>query len=210
MAKRLVDNTNFGFGLLELREEFGQLFLYTYNNYKFVFTPLLLSQFDSLVALKEHVSEYIIDEWVVKKSFKLSNIEDGLGYLLNEAPAGLVSSIALSIVTRSAPGDAKTIISNLEKERSNQNTDSGVITNIILTGAGTLLGKYHRRITAGEQIKYLALAESVTGKEIQTQTLDQKTKTKKKPMSPEAAALLSKEAADKPDFEADNKMFNSL
>lgn len=208
-ASRLTSE-QFSFLLLDLRERIEQLFLYELFGEKFVLRPLYLSEIDSIGALSETVPDYIIDEWIMSKSLLLSTC--GSDYLLGDAPAGVIGALASSILMLSSPGDIQVINNSLEQERAKIGTDKGLIENTILAGTGNILGKEHRRITAREQSKYLVLAESTLGRKLEIQTLATSTdkKGRRKQMSPEAVAILSREAADKPDFEADNKMFRAL
>jgi len=205
-----ITSEQFSFLLLDLRERVEQLFLYELFGDKFVFRPLYLSELDSIASLSETIPEYIIDEWIIAKALLLSTC--GKDYLLNDAPAGAVEALSSSVLLLSSPGDIQVINKSLEEERAKIGTDKGLIENTILAGTGNILGKEHKRITAREQSKYLVLAESTLGRklEIQTPTTSTDKKGRKKQMSPEAAAILSREAADKPDFDADNKMFRAL
>ena len=205
-----ITSEQFSFLLLDLRERVEQLFLYELFGDKFVFRPLYLSELDSIASLSETIPEYIIDEWIIAKALLLSTC--GKDHLLNDAPAGAVEALSSSVLLLSSPGDIQVINKSLEEERAKIGTDKGLIENTILAGTGNILGKEHKRITAREQSKYLVLAESTLGRklEIQTPTTSIDKKGRKKQMSPEAAAMLSKEAADKPDFDADNKMFRAL
>ena len=100
----------------------------------------------------------------------------------------------------------------LDAERQKLEMDDGLVDCTMLAGVGALLGKNYKRITAREQSKYLAISESITGKKLEVQTLSTQTTKGGKPkkLSPEAAAILSKESADRPDIDADNKMFRAL
>jgi hypothetical protein len=104
------------------------------------------------------------------------------------------------------------MLDSLTKERDKLASDLGVVQTTMLAGTGNILGKNFKKITAREQSKYLAIAEAIIGKKLEVEPVKQATdkKGRKKPISPEVAAMLSPQAADKPDIESDNKMFRAL
>jgi hypothetical protein len=205
-----VTSSRLGFQLLDLRKEFGQLFLYELGNEDYVFRPLNIKELEAIDALDGIVADDIIDEWVVKTTFLATTKQ--LEYLFESAPAGWVAVLSLSIIERSSPLDLKGTLKVLEDERAKLQVDEGLIKNMVLAGTGHILGDAHGSITYREQIKYLALSENILGRKLEVQTLPtgKEGKAKKKQMSAATAAMLSKEAADKPDFEADNKSYRAL
>ena len=90
--------------------------------------------------------------------------------------------------------------------------DQGIVNSTMLAGTGNILGKNYKQITAREQSKYLAIAENILGRKLEVQTVKQvkDKRGKTKTLSPETSAMLSKEAADRPNIDADNKMFRAL
>jgi len=205
-----LENFTFSFRLLDLREEVGQLFLYTVDKFKYVCRPLYISELNTLKSLIGIVPEYVMDEWILSKCLLLSTATEE--YLNDLSPAGLMSELAGSILKLSRTGDIQEINKNLEEERLKIQTDQGIIESTMLAGTGNVLGKNYQRITAREQTRYLALAETIVGKKLEVQTVKEvkDSKGRQKRISPETSAMLSKEAADMPDIEADNKMFRAL
>lgn len=205
-----ITSEEFSFLLLDLREKIEQLFLFELFGHSYVFRPLYISEIDSIAALSSIVSDYIIDEWIISKSLVLSTCDKE--YLMTDAPAGVIAALARSVLLKSSPGGVDQVCKDLEQERAKISSDKGLIESTIVIGAGNILGKEHKRITAREQSKYLALAEFTTGRKLETESeaTTVNKKGKKRKLSPEAAAILSKEAADKPDFDADNKMLRAL
>lgn len=131
---------------------------------------------------------------------------------MNDGPAGLIVNLSLSIIKKSSLGSVSDINKELEKQREKLGSDLGIIQATMLAGTGNILGKNYNRITAREQSKYLALSENIVGKKLEVQTVNMpKTKNGKlRKLTPETAAMLSKEAADRPDIDSDNKMLRSL
>lgn len=167
----------------------------------------MVKEVEGLISLAEKLEDHIIDDWIVTNT--LLN-EENKDYLLNTAPAGLAASLSNEILTRSAPKSIDETMRLVESERdSSSTTASNVIDYIVKMGAGNLL-KDTKNITYKQQIQYLVFSEEVTGKkfEIQKQTLPKNVTGKR--LSREAAAILSKESADKPDFERDNQELRDL
>lgn len=196
--------------LLDLREKFGQLFLYSIGKHKYVLRALYLSELESITAINGSVPDFIVDEWAVSKTLLATTADED--YLKSSGPAGTISVLAMSIIKLSSPGGVTEINAELEKQRQNLNSDLGVIQTTMLAGTGNILGKNYTRITAREQTKYLAIAESIVGKKLEVQTVApvKEKNGKVRKLTPEVAAMLSKEAADKPDINADNKMLRAL
>ena len=196
--------------LLDLREKFGQLFLYSIGKHKYVLRALYLSELESITAVNGSVPDFIVDEWAVSKTLLGTTADED--YLKSNGPAGTISVLAMSIIKLSSPGGVKEISAELEKQRQNLNSDLGVIQTTMLAGTGNILGKNYTRITAREQTKYLAIAESIVGKKLEVQTVApvKEKNGKVRKLTPEVAAMLSKEAADKPDINSDNKMLRAL
>ena len=210
MSDHIVGSNNFSFLLLDLREEFEQLFLYTVLGKRLVFRPLYLSELESIAALIDKVPEFELDEWIVTRTFLGG--ETGLSFLLDDAPAGFVASIAASLMAKSKPGDIKAVSDRLTQERSRLETDGGLFESTMLMGVGNILGKSYRKITAREQSRYLALAEKVLKAELTVTKVKEVTgkTSKKRAIDPATAAMLSAQVADKPDFESDNKNLRAL
>lgn len=200
----------FGFWLLDLRERNEQLFLYDYLGNKYVFRPLLLSEIESITKVAPGIPEYIVDEWVVNKCLLATTASKE--YLNETGPAGIIPALAASVIRLSSPGDIIKMAQTIDSERSKLESDQGIIQTTMIAGTGNLLGKNYKQLTAREQSRYLAIAESILGKKLEIQSTKQTVdkKGKKRQVSPETAAMLSPDAADKPDIEADNKMFRAL
>lgn len=199
------EDSSFFSNLIEWKISFGQVFIYHINEHSFAFRPLFVKETEALFELSSKIDEYIIDDWIVSKTILSSNAD----YLLEKAPAGWVSVIANSILAKSTSKSIEDTLVDIEKERGKKNTAGVVIDYIVKMGAGNLL-KDTKNLTHKQQIQYLVFSEEVTGKkfEIQKQTLPPKMVGKK--LSPEAAAILSKEAADIPDFIRDNAELRDL
>lgn len=191
--------------VLENKALFGSLFLYVIEGNTFIFRPILISEAESIYHLSEHLDEWVIDEWIVSKTI----ITDNLDYILNHAPAGLCASLSASILTSSTTEDIKEVARLLDEERASRSSTASVLDSMVKVGAGHLL-KNTKNITYKQQIQYVAFAEELTGKklELSTQTLPKG--KQRKTLSPETAAILSKEAAHKPDFRKDNAALRDL
>lgn len=205
-----ITSDRFGFWLLDLRERNEQLFLYEYLGHRYVLRPLHLSEIESITKIASIVADYIIDEWVIERTLLATTASKD--YLENDCPAGVLEVLASSVITLSSPGDIVKMSDSLEKERQKLESDNGIVQTTMLAGTGNILGKGYKQITAREQSKYLAIAETILGKKLEVQSTKQVTdkKGRKKQISPETAAMLSPDAADKPDIESDNKMFRAL
>lgn len=171
---------------------------YKHNQY-FVFRPLLVSECESLTNLSEKIDTHILDEWIVSKAI-LSKNKD---YLLNEAPAGLLSSLAGSVLKHSMPKDIKSMSDDLSKERELAETTNNLLDFMVKAGAGSLLSNT-KDITYKQQIQYAVFSEQVLGKKIEFNTAISNKNGKPKKISPETLAILSKNNAEKPDFAKDN------
>lgn len=200
----------FGFWLLDLRERNEQLFLYDYLGHKYVLRPLFISEIESITKVAPSIADYIVDDWVLNKCLLATTASKE--YLMDDGPAGVISALAASIIKLSSPGDITKMAQTIDMERSKLESDQGIIHTTMIAGTGNLLGKNYKQLTAREQSKYLAIAETILGKKLEIQSTKQVVdkKGRKKQISPETAAMLSAQAADKPDIEADNKMFRAL
>jgi hypothetical protein len=205
-----ITSDRFGFWLLDLRERNEQLFLYEYLGHNYVLRPLHLSEIESITKIGPVVRDYIIDEWILERTLLATTASRE--YLDESGPAGVIAVLATSIIEVSSPGDIIKMSASLEQERQKLEADNGIVQTTMLAGTGNILGKGYKQITAREQSKYLAIAETILGKKLEVQSTKQVTdkKGRKKQVSPETAAMLSPEAADKPDIDSDNKMFRAL
>ena len=205
-----LDSYCFGFRLLDLRERNEQLFLYDYLGHKYILRPLLISEIESIATIGPLTADYIIDDWIVAKTLLATTASRE--YIDDTSPAGVVSYLASSILGLSSPGDVAKMSQRLAEERAKLEGDQGIVNSTMLAGTGNILGKNYKQITAREQSKYLAIAENILGRKLEVQTVKQvKDKSgKAKTLSPATSAILSKEAADRPNIDADNKMFRAL
>ena len=205
-----LDSYCFGFRLLDLRERNEQLFLYEYLGHNYVLRPLYLSEIESITKIGPVVRDYVIDEWILERTLLATTASKE--YLTESGPAGVVAILATSVIKVSSPGDIIKMSASLEQERQKLEADNGIVQTTMLAGTGNILGKGYKQITAREQSKYLAIAETILGKKLEVQSTKQVTdkKGRKRQISPETAAMLSAQAADKPDIESDNKMFRAL
>ena len=191
--------------VLDNKAAFGSLFLFNAHDRVFIFRPLFVSECESIYKLSDYIDESDIDEWVVSRTI----ITDNLSFILNDAPAGLCASLAAIILSKSTLEDIKEMSKMLEEERESKSKTANLLDSMVKIGAGHFL-KNSKDITYKQQLEYVVLAEDMTGKklELTTQTLP-KSKSGKK-FSPEVAAILSKEAADIPDFKKDNIALKGL
>lgn len=194
-----------GFNLIEWKILFGQIFLFNFDGKYYAFRPLTIKECEALFSLVDHLEDYIIDEWVVNATILTDNKE----YLLGDAPAGIVAVISNSLLAKSYTKDIEEILSKIEKERESKSSLINVIDYLIKVGAGNLL-KDTKNLTYKQQIQYLVFSEEVTGKkfELKKQTLPSNKSGRN--VSPEVAAILSKEAADIPNFIKDNAEMRNL
>jgi hypothetical protein len=191
--------------VLEKKAAFWQLFLYDLYDHIFIFRPLLISECESIYNLSDYMEEFVVDEWIVSKTI----ITDNLDFILNAAPAGLCAELASSILDKSTLADLKEVASAIEVERNSRANTANVLDNMVKLVVPTQL-KNSKDITYHQQISYVVLAEELTGRklELTSQTLPKNKQGKR--LSPEAASILSKEAADKPDFKKDNDILKSI
>lgn len=190
------------FELLEARQNFERLFLFDVLGQYFIFRPLFVSECESITALANYIDSFVIDEWIVSKTIVSKN----LGYLLTDAPAGLVNSLANSILKNSILESMQIISSELDKSREFKSGTNEMLDFMVKAGAGHIL-KDTKKITYKQQIDYTVFAEQLLGKKLELvdpNNLPKDNKGRVRRLSPQAAAILSKEAADKPDFAADN------
>ena len=194
-----------GFNLVDWKISFGQVFLYTIDGHYFVFRPLKINECEAIYDSSSIVDSWILDEWVVSNTILYGD----KGYILDDAPAGLCSSLATSILKNSTIGGVEEVMSLLEEERENSGTIANIIDDLVKLGAGHIL-KDTKNITYKQQIKYAVFSETVVDRKIELQKQTLPTNLNNKKISPEAAAILSKEAADRPDFAKDNAALMNL
>lgn len=203
---KTIGNKDIGFRLLEARKRFERLFLFVVNTKQIIFRPLTISECESIYSLSNYIEDYILDEWVVSQCI----LSDNIDYLLNDAPAGAINSLANAIIKHSTISGIDEVASLLEREREEKNSTAGMLDSMVKVGAGHML-QNTKDITYKQQIKYVAFSEEVLGKKLELVKSSSLPKGKSvKNMTPETAAILSKENADKPDFTKDNAALRNL
>jgi len=204
-TKELV-HPDVGFGLLEARQRFERLFLFRLKGKTFIFRPLTISECESIFSLADYVDSFVVDDWIVTKTA----ISGDVNWLLNEAMAGYTASVASYIIKKSTLKDVEEIAILLDKERESKSAISCVLDSMVMLAAGHIV-KDSKSLTYRQQIKYVAFAEDVLSKKLELakpSSLPENKKNRK--LSPEAARILSKEAADKPNFEKDNEALRNV
>lgn len=192
-----------GLRLLDSKKEFGQLFCFSLG-LDIVCRPLKLSETEAVSSLRDKVPDYLIDEWIVRNT--LVYCSRSVDHLFDGAPAGLVATVANKLLDISNVKTEKEFTDALGKARES-GAVSDIIESFISAAFHSLSPADIRNMTQAIQMRHLVSAEALLGKKLELGTPekpDPKGKKGKK-RSPEVDWMLSPEAADKPDFEKDNR-----
>lgn len=193
------------FQILPLKNKHSDIFYVVCEGYEFIFRPL---------THKESINASFFEGSPVELNDYIFNVavlycKEGKEAALNTAPAGIVDSVVDCILACSQFGDDKAFEYGLKEARQRSQSVEALIEVYLCTAFRTLTPKDVRNMTFYEQMDYLAIAEAMLGNPVPLES-DAPKKGKKKPLSEEARKLLSRQAADKPDFEADNKRLRDL
>lgn len=191
--------------LLMLRQEHEHLFFIGAGEFEAIIRPLTLAEIKILSSAGESLREDDINDWIVNRACLYAT--GGKPSLFTTAPAGVVDIIAKGIVNISKFQSEEEISEGLIKARSALSKLENQIMLIILSTFRDLTPNDVDNMTFYTQMKYLAIAEAISGKPI---PIGQKVRKGQKLLSPEAAAILSESAADKPDIESDNRTLSQF
>jgi hypothetical protein len=192
--------------LLMLRQEHEHLFFIGAGEFESIVRPLTLVEVKILSSCGPSLGDHELNDWIVDRCCLWAT--DGKEKLFTTAPAGVVDILAKGIVSLSKFQTEESFREGLENARKEINKFENQIMVILLATFKDLTPKAIENMTFYQQMKYLALAEVVSGKPIPIN--DGKKKKGKKMLSPEAAAILSKEAADRPDIDSDNRSLSQF
>lgn len=190
--------------LLDAQEQHGQLFLFTLNNIKVVYRPLKVSELDTIQKLISICNQDGVDEWIVDKCVVFSSVD------LYDALAGVINAVSKKIITSSSLTEVqyKELIA---LHRSKVETLESMVTTTILKVHPTI---DPRKLDMFTRVKLQAVAEHALNTKIMFgDEANQAPKAKKgfTSLGGQAKAdILSKEAADKPDFAKDNAQLNGV
>lgn len=186
-----------GSKLLDSQREFGQLFYFLIDGIDVVLRPLTTAETETVASIGDTVPEYILEDWLITNTLVYCSL--GTDYILTDAKAGLAKALAGGLMVASNIQSEDEFKKELAEARS-KGSLSETIDAFIANAFKNMTRADLRNLTQKTQIRYLVLAESLSGKQLEFG--DQKKPGKKR--SGNTAWMLSKEAADKPDFERDN------
>lgn len=186
--------------LLEAKIKFGQLFRFDIQGNTVICRPLLISESELVVSFNEQLCDDVMEDWIIDRVVIYTTCP------VDSLPAGIipamVSKILLYSNIKSEADFNKSVLNTRAKVETLQNT----IEDIISKAYPSLTPDRIKNMTQYQQIHLLARAERITGNKLEIST------GKKKRKSPipvqegfSAIDIVSKEAADIPDFERDNQ-----
>lgn len=199
--------------LVELKNKFYQIFLLHLGSKEIVFRLLTIREAEVISKLIDILPLYQIHDWIIENCV----IDGDKEYLQNTAPAGYVEKVSDAIVERSSIKDSKAYMAKLDEYRNKVNTLQAVAESYICSAYKSLKPSDIKNMTYLEQIELLSKAEAILGKKLTLEGTGKKGKkkgagppTKSGYVSdgPDVSSILSKEAADKPNFEEDNRALN--
>jgi len=203
--------------LLDLRanSQGEQLFL-TVLGREIIFQPLTLGEAQAVV--DGNLPMHVIHEWAINRCV-LYNKE----WLLTDAPAGYTQQIFEAILENSTVKKQAEVLTLIEASRHFAETLQGGIESLICAAFPTITPRSVRGLTQKEQFKYLAMAETILDRRLDTDAI-----FGKKPGKPSrpgvtvpfrdgyqstdlsAAEILAEHNADVPDFTKDNSQLENF
>jgi len=189
--------------LLDAQERHGQLFSFTSRGIKVIFRALLVSELETIQKLATVCNPDGIDEWTVDKTLVWSNCDVYLQV------AGFIHVLAEHILKVSSMDEAtyKNLITSM---RDNVSTLENMINATIVKVFPILDTK---RLDMFTKVKYQAISEKVLNSEVLFGS-DANNKKLPRPApgfsSVTKQQILSKENADKPDFDRDNAQLRNV
>lgn len=188
--------------LLDAYEEHGQLFLFKYLDMSFVYRSLISSELDTIQKLTPILNTDGVDEWIVDRTLVWASRDP---YTL---VYGLMSTLSEKIIHSSTLTESR-YKSLIDEYRAKASTLDNVINTTIIKAYPTV---DVRKLDMNTKVKLQSLAEQA----LNTQILFGDDANKKGPKVPKGfssiskSEILSKERADKPDFERDNRELGSI
>ncbi len=197
--------------LLVLREDHEHLFFIGKGSFEAIYRPLTL--LEARMISGSNMLEVELNDWIVKRCCLY--ITGGMEQLLSIAPAGIADGIAQAILDCSQFQSEEAIEHGITQAREDLKLFENSVALFILIVFRNLTPKDIDNMTFYQQMKYLALAEEISGKRLaigaqMEEKVDGKGRTFNKRLSPEAAAILARQAADKPDIAKDNKSLSQF
>jgi hypothetical protein len=148
--------------LLDLRLKFGQFFIYRLNNQMYIFRPLSIGELKAIESLNDIISEYCLNDWVIEKTYIYGDYS--LDELLTIAPAGIIDSIAPSLLQKSLIPEEE-LESSLEEGREKaQRLDNQLKDSFLTTYKSDI--KNADSLSMRELINYVARSEIILDKKI--------------------------------------------
>lgn len=189
--------------LLDAHESHGQLFVFSFNDMFVVFRLLTVSELGTITKLISYCNSDGLDEWVVDKCVVLCSKD------LYACPAGYINTLSKKIIARSSISE-KEYLGLIEEHRSKSDKLDGMINSLLVKVFPT---KDPEKLDMIARTKLQAFSESV----LNTQLLFGDQAKEAGPKRPKGyssigakQAILSKENADKPNFEKDNAQLKNL
>ena len=188
--------------LLDAFETHGQLFVFTLNTINMVFRLLTVSECNSITKMISVVNSDGVDEWVIDKCLILSTRD------LYDCPAGYINILAKKIIARSSISE-KEYLELVEAERGKSNNLDTLISSLLVKVFPT---SNPDKLDMLARTKLQAFSETVLNTKLMLGSPDEPGPKRQKGYSSIAAkkAILSKENADKPNFEKDNSQLKGL
>jgi hypothetical protein len=193
--------------LLVLRQDHEHLFFIGKGNFEAIIRPLTLGESKIVISAGGRLLDVELNDWLVRKC--CLHVSGGVDNLLSIAPAGIADKVASGIVAISKFESQENLVTGIKEARKNLELYENQVALFILDAFRSLTPKDIDNMTFYTQMKYLVLAEQLTGKPLPVEyemkeEVDGKGRRFSKRLSSEAARLLSREAADKPDIGKDN------
>lgn len=203
--------------LLTLKQEYEHLYYLDVAvndvRYEVVFRPLSFLETESVSEAAESLGRYETNDWVCRMGVLYCNrLVDKryFAFFLNtKTPAGLADTIAESIVGVSGFESRDKYLRLLDKARKDVNTIQANLETFICTAFPGTKPMDVRKMNIHQQVEMLARAEKVLGQTLDLSPQDSK-KKRGQQLSPQAAAILSQEVADRPDPDKDNATMGSF
>ena len=189
---------------LTLKSQFPDIFYIKILDVEFLFRPLKYSEFRAIGESDlppEHLNDLIFENVVLYRGFERK--------FLDCEPAGIVDSLVEAVKVCSGFGDEQIIVPELERHRQETDNVESLIELFVCTAFPSITPLKVREMTFHEQMRSVVLAEAVLKVKFPIGQEQERPK-KRGRRSPEASAVLSKSAADAPDFDKDNKVLRDL
>lgn len=178
-------------------------------DFEVIFRPLTLKEANIIDSSSQALPDFLIADWI-SESCVLCLIVNGEqesspNYITTLAPAGLADRLSKCIIDISGFSSVSAYTGLLNECREEMQTmQAGIETFICAAFPGTKPSDIDK-MTLFEQMKLLSRAELILGQALDiSPTKPGAAKEGRASMSPEAAAILSEGAADKPDPKLDN------